>query len=93
MTVLRSGGFNKVVDVAVQGLPEGLTAEVVKSECQWRFCEGGKASCEGEPQVFSGSITISGTFEDGAVEATYLLKNSTDIQKRIWLTVLPPASE
>ena len=32
MTVLRSGGFNKVVDVAVQGLPEGLTAEVVK----WR---------------------------------------------------------
>ena len=93
VTVLRSGGFNKVVDVAVQGLPEGLTAEVVKSEASGDSAKAVKLVVKGEPQVFSGSITISGTFEDGAVEATYLLKNSTDIQKRIWLTVLPPASE
>lgn len=93
VTIVREAGFAKELEVTLTGLPEGLSAEVVKSEPTGDSAKKVELVLKGEPQAFSGPVTIVGTYEGGSIEAHYLLKNSTLTRNRFWLTVLPAAAE
>ena len=89
LNVVRLVGFDKEVEVSLQGAPEGLSADVVKSEPTGDSSKKVQLVLKGAPQAFSGPITIVGTYEGGSIEAQYLVKNSNLQRSRIWLTVLP----
>lgn len=89
LNVVRLVGFDKEVEVSLQGAPEGLSADVVKSEPTGDSSKKVQLVLKGAPQAFSGPITIVGTYEGGSIEAHYLVKNSNLQRSRIWLTVLP----
>ncbi len=89
LNVVRSAGFDKEVEVSLQGAPEGLSADVVKSEPTGDSSKKVQLILKGSPQAFSGPVTIVGTYEGGKIEAHYLVKNSNLQRSRFWLTVLP----
>ena len=89
LNVVRLAGFDKEVEVSLQGIPEGLSAAVVKSEPTGDSSKKVQLVLQGTPQAFSGPITITGTYEGGSVEAHYQIKNSNLQRSRFWLTVLP----
>ena len=93
LTVERTGGFNKEMLVEVKGLPEGMTAIAAKSEASGDSAKKVQVVLKGEPQEFSGPVTIVGSYEGGSIEAHYLVKNSALTRNRFWLTVLPAAAE
>ncbi|MBA62772.1 MAG: hypothetical protein CMJ76_10455 [Planctomycetaceae bacterium] len=93
LTIVRTAGFDKVMEVSLNGLPEGLSANVVKSEATGNSSKKVQLVLKGNPQAYSGPVTIVGTYEGGGIEAHYTVKNSALIRNRFWLTVLPAADE
>lgn len=93
LTVVRTAGFNKEMEVSLKGLPEGLSANVVKSEASGDSSKKVQLVIKGDPQGFSGPVTIVGSYEDGSIEAHYLIKNSTLTRNRFWLTILSAKEE
>ena len=93
LTIVREAGFNKEMEVSVKGLPEGLSAIGVKSEASGDSSKQVQLVLKGDPQAFSGPVTIVGTYEGGSIEAHYLIKNSTLTRNRFWLTILPATEE
>ena len=93
LTIVREAGFNKEMEVSVKGLPEGLSAIGVKSEASGDSSKKVQLVLKGDPQAFSGPVTIVGTYEGGSIEAHYLIKNSTLTRNRFWLTILPATGE
>ena len=93
LTVVRTGGFNKEMEVSLKGLPEGLSVAVVKSEATGDSAKKVQLVLKGAPQSYSGPVTIVGTYEGGSIEAHYAIKNSALTRNRFWLTVLPAGEE
>jgi hypothetical protein len=81
------------MEVSLKGLPEGLSANVVKSEASGDSSKKVQLVIKGDPQGFSGPVTIVGSYEDGSIEAHYLIKNSTLTRNRFWLTILSAKEE
>jgi hypothetical protein len=91
VTVDRDRGFNEEIQVTVQGLPEGMTAEPVVSEAKGDSSKKVTLKLEhGNIESFSGPIQISGTAQgetEFSTTATIAVAGTANRSDQLWLTV------
>ena len=91
ITVGRKNGFNGVIDIAAQQLPEGVTADVVKSEAKGDSSKSVKLILKSDVGPHSLSFQIIGTSKEQANlthHATFSLGSTTTQCASPWLTVV-----
>jgi hypothetical protein len=91
VTVNRQNGFGEEIEVSMEGLPEGVTAEAVKSAPKGNSAKSVKLVLKAGDEVsFSGPIRIVGMAVDDDKEAkiaTAALAGLDAATEDIWLTV------
>lgn len=96
VTIARNDGFNEEIVVGVTGLPDGITADPVKSEAKGDSAKSVtlKVTRSGDAKPFNGPVEISTTTATGeAVKATAALTTFRTTTDQIWLTVVPKPDE
>ena len=89
----RNEKFAEEVAISVKGLPDGVTAEVVKSEAKGDSAKAVKLTVKAEA-AFSGPIQIVGTYgEKVEVLATAPLATFKTNTESFWLTVVAKKEE
>ncbi|MEM7479060.1 MAG: hypothetical protein AAF483_29095, partial [Planctomycetota bacterium] len=93
VTVSRRNGFDKVLQIAVEGLPAGLQSPPLESANKGDSSKAVKLKIQaaGDCQPFQGWIQIVGrdtSDKNQAYLATYPLRPSVPLA-RVWLTVAP----
>jgi hypothetical protein len=90
VTVTRKDGFKEEVTVSFDSLPEGASAEPVKSESKGASAKSVKLELKADnAKPFNGPIRITGRFGEGETvtafaDLTTFKRTTTDI----WLTIL-----
>jgi len=93
VTVTRNEKFAEEVAISVKGLPDGVTAEMVKSESKGDSAKAVELTVKAGA-VFSGPIQIVGTYgEKVEVPATAPLATYKTKTKSFWLTVVAKKEE
>lgn len=93
VTVTRNEKFAEEVSVSVKGLPDGVMAEVVKSESKGDSAKTVKLTVKADA-AFSGPIQIVGTYgEKFEVLATAPLATFKTKTESFWLTVVAKKEE
>ena len=95
VTVTRNEKFAEEVSVTVEGLPEGVTVESVKSEAKGDSSKAVKLTLKADSKTgFNGPIRIVGSYgEKQQVEATAPLATFTTDTTSLWLTIVPKTEE
>jgi len=95
VTVTRNEKFAEEFSVTVEGLPEGVTVEAVKSEAKGDSSKAVKLTLKAESKTgFSGPVRIVGTYgEKIEVEATAPLATFKTKTTSLWLTIVPKKDE
>ena len=90
LDVIRNHGFAEEISVSAEGLPEGVSAKVVKSLAKGTSAKKIKLIIKGEAKAFSGAIKIVGTTTAGKNNrpAYYLVPNLNWKRTDPWLTVV-----
>lgn len=91
VTITRNEKFAEEFSVAVEGLPDGVTVEAVKSEPKGDSSKAVKLTLKAESKSgFSGPIRIVGSYgEKIEVEATAPLTTFKTKTSSLWLTIVP----
>lgn len=91
VTLTRRDGFNEEVMVSIDGLPDGASAESVKSEAKGTTAKSVKLLLKTEnAEPFNGPIRIVGRYgEASSVSATVPLTTLHRSTDDVWLTILP----
>lgn len=93
VTVTRNEKFAEEVSISVKGLPDGVTAEVVKSESKGDSAKAVKLTVTADA-AFSGPVQIVGTYgEKVEVQATAPLATFKTKTDSFWLTVVAKKEE
>ncbi len=95
VTVTRNEKFAEEVSVSVTGLPDGVTAEAVKSESKGDSAKAVKLTVKADAETaFSGPIQIVGTYgEKIETVATAPLATFKTKTESVWLTVVAKKEE
>ena len=94
VSIERKNGFSGEIEVKALDLPEGVTAEVVKSAAKGDSSKSVKIVLNGKPGSNSATFTVSGIATgDDAMErtATYAIAGTTAKNSAAWITVAASA--
>ena len=92
VAISRLGGFADELMIDIDGLPEGVGIEAVKSEGSGDSSKKVKLVLTGTWPVFSAPIRIVGTYNAGQLQvvAEYAVAKSFIARTDLWLTSVPP---
>jgi hypothetical protein len=91
ITVQRKNGFNGEIEIAAKDLPEGVTADVVKSEAKGDSSKAVKLVLKSDAGPISSPFQVVGTCKEPAElthHASFALGSSTTQCGLPWLTVV-----
>lgn len=95
LTITRSQGFAEVIEFQAEGLPEGVTAEAVRSEKEGDSSKKVTLKLSATPTAsYQGPIRVVGT-SSGENSPQFAHKRLVDdsLESAIWLTVIGTAAE
>ena len=91
ITVERRNGFQGEIEVAAQELPDGVTAEVVKSQAKGDSSKSVKLILKSDAGPVSAPVRFVGSCKEPAElthHATFSLGSTTNQCSLAWLTVV-----